>query len=203
MVHERTERKSRGGVFLLAASAIGAAVYWLATRSRAAVEKVTYSVKRRDGRFEVREYPPLTVASARVREGGRERAFRRLFAFIDRGNTGREKIAMTAPVLIERDGEESRMSFVMPGETRTRSVPAPTDYAVSLGDRPPERVAVYRFPGRPTEDNERRGLGELREWMQARGLEAVGRPIVAYYDAPWLPPPLRRNEVMLRIRDVA
>lgn len=203
MAYLRTERRRTSGALLAAAGAVGAALYWLATRSRAAVEKVTYAVRRKDGRFEVREYPALTVANARVREGGRERAFRRLFNFIDRGNTGREKIAMTAPVLIERDGEESSMSFVMPGATRERSVPTPTDYAVTLAERPPERVAVYRFPGRPTEGNEQKGLGALREWMRDRGLEAVGRPMVAYYDAPWLPPPLRRNEVMLRIRDVA
>ena len=37
--------------------------------------------------------------------------------------------------------------------------------------------------------------------VQAKGLEAVGAPIVAYYDAPFLPPMLRRNEVMLRLKE--
>jgi len=188
---------------LVSAGVSAAAIYWLATFSRALVEKAAYTVKRRECPFELRDYPALSVATAAMREGEQDRAFQRLFRFISGGNTRGEKIAMTVPVFIDRDIEPGRMSFVMPQGTRERSVPQPADDAVTLEQRPAERVAVYRYSGRTTKANEQKALHALREWMRANDLEEVGAPTVAYYDAPFLPPPLRRNEVMLRVTRAA
>lgn len=181
-----------------AGGALGGAVYWLARRSRAFVEKAPYLIRRQDGPFEVREYPTFSVASASTRGDQRRGAFQQLFRFIERANTRSEKIAMTAPVFIEPDA--GTMSFVMPVDVETRGVPAPIDAAVTVHERPGGFVAVYRFAGRPTEENERRAAATLRQWMTAEDLEPAGHPpIIAYYDAPWIPGPLRRNEVMLRL----
>lgn len=187
-------------ILLIAAGAVGAAAYWMFSVSRASVEKAGYTIKRREGPFEVRDYPALSVASAPMGEGEQDRAFGRLFRFISQGNERNEKIAMTAPVFFDRDAEPGKMSFVMPQETRERGVPRPADEAVTLEQRPPARVAVYRYSGRTAAENEQRALRALREWMQARGMEAVGAAIFAYYDAPFLPSILRRNEVMLRLQ---
>jgi hypothetical protein len=71
---------------------------------------------------------------------------------------------------------------------------------VSVRERPGGFVAAYRFPGRPTTENEQRAVGILRQWLTGEGLEAAGEPpLIAYYDAPWIPWPLRRNEVMLAL----
>jgi SOUL heme-binding protein len=187
-------------ILWVTAGAAGAAVYGLASVSRAFLEKASYTVERKEGPFEVRDYPALSVASAPMREGERDSAFRRLFRFISRSNERGEKIAMTAPVFIDRGTDQGKMSFVMPRETRERSVPRPADKAVTLEQRPPERVAVYRYSGKTSEENEQRALRALRDWMQSNGLIVAGTPIVAYYDAPFLPPLLRRNEVMLRVK---
>lgn len=187
-------------ILLLAAGAAGAALYWLAGASRAFVEKAEYAVVQKDGPFEVRDYPALEVASAPVGEDGGGRAFGSLFRFISGGNARREKISMTAPVFMDRREGRGEMSFVMPAGARRKGVPEPADASVRIGERPPQRVAVYRFGGWGTERNERQGLDALREWMRARGMEAAGDPVAAYYDAPFIPPPLRRNEVMLRVR---
>lgn len=88
----------------------------------------------------------------------------------------------------------------MPRATRERGVPRPADDGVTLGERPPERVAVYRYSGRTSEVNEQRAAGALGEWMREQGLEESGAPFFAYYDAPYLPSLLRRNEVMLRLK---
>lgn len=193
----------RKGILWASAAATGVTAYWLATSSRAFIEKAGYNVLRTDGPFEVRDYPALCVASAAMPEGEPDGAFRRLFRFISRGNARGEKIAMTAPVFIDRAPEPGKMSFVMPREMPARSVPQPTDDGVTLGQRPAERVAVYRYPGRSSAANERKALQALREWMRANGIEEAGAPVAAYYDAPFLPPLLRRNEMMLRVKPAA
>ena len=177
-----------GGV---AASA--AAWYFYAT-SRFGVRKVPYTILEKDGRFELREYPPLHVAY--TRDETDDRAFRRLIGYISRGNTHKLKIAMTTPVLVDREPGRNAMAFVMPPGT---AVPDPLDDAVKIGTRPGERVAVLRFRGGRGRDGEQRAVERLRRAIAERGLETEGDPIVAYYDAPWTPPPLRRNEVMLRL----
>ena len=189
----------RKAALLIAVGAAGAAVYWLAGASRAFVEKAEYKVVEKDGPFEVRDYPALEVATALVEGDGGDRAFGRLFRFISGNNERREKISMTAPVFMDRLGGRGQMSFVMPAGARQSGVPEPADALVRIGERPPQRVAVFRFGGRGTERNEREAHKALREWMRARGLEGFGTPVAAYYDAPFIPPPFRRNEVMLRL----
>ena len=60
-------------------AAIGAAVYWLLSASRAMAEKTPYRVLRVEGPFELRDHPPLPVATTPM--GGRDSddAFMRLF----------------------------------------------------------------------------------------------------------------------------
>ena len=184
---------------LAGATAVGGAVFWAMRFSRLAAEKPDHSCQRREGRFEVRDYPSLTLASTGMEEGRREGAFMRLFNFIDRGNDRGRKIPMTAPVFIERTAEQTEMSFVMPEQARDEGVPAPSDGGVKVHVRPPRRVAVYRYTGAGSVENEQRALGALRGWMEKEGLRPTGDPLVAYYDAPYVPPFLRRNEVMLGV----
>lgn len=65
----------------------------------------------------------------------------------------------------------------------------------------PERtVAVIRYSGFWSRsrylDHERK----LLAWMQERGLEAVGEPVWARYDPPFMPWFLRRNEIVVEVR---
>lgn len=57
--------------------------------------------------------------------------------------------------------------------------------------------------GSTRESDERKAVEEVRAWIKSRNLEAEGDPIIAYYDAPFIPGPLRRNEAMLRVRQEA
>ena len=44
---------------------------------------------------------------------------------------------------------------------------------------------------------------ELRQQLRARGLAADGEPIIARYNAPFMPSPFRRNEVLIPVRRIA
>lgn len=182
-----------GGIVLLAALAFG---FYKLSRFDAAA--VPYEVRMKDGRFEVRRYPKLAVA--RTAMSDRDDSFGRLFQFISGENARQEKIAMTTPVLFDgTPGEQKTMSFIMPARVQQNGAPQPRSAAVQLGERDATEIASVRFTSGMDAEAEARALAELRDWIRARGLESEGEPIVAYYDSPFIPALLRRNEVMLRI----
>lgn len=63
-----------------------------------------------------------------------------------------------------------------------------------------QRLVAFRYASWPAADREATAIQNLRDWAAAHGYAVEGRPVVAYYDADWTPPILRRNEVLLRIR---
>ena len=67
-------------------------------------------------------------------------------------------------------------------------------------NRAPQQLIAFRYASRPAPDREATAIQNLRDWAGAHGYIVEGRPVVAYYDAPWTPPPLRRNEILLRLK---
>ena len=67
---------------------------------------------------------------------------------------------------------------------------------------PPEtqQLVAYRYSSWPAPDREATAIQNLRDWSAAHGYLIEGRPVVAYYDADWTPPILRRNEVLFRLK---
>lgn len=159
------------------------------------IETPAYKVVTRDGKFEVRDYPDMKIARTAMGDGD----FMRLFRYISGANEAGQKIAMTAPVLVQHQGEDSGMSFVVPRAVAEGQVPAPKAAEVSVSTLPAARFAVLAYSGRRTDANEKDALAKLRAWMEKNDLRAVGEPVFAYYDPPWTLPFLRRNEVMLRV----
>ena len=60
------------------------------------------------------------------------------------------------------------------------------------------QLAVLRFSGGRNARHEAEALGRLTNWMAAEGLGVLSPPVYGYFDPPWTPAFLRRNEVMLR-----
>ena len=88
-----------------------------------AIEIPDYKVTVRDGKFEVREYPEMTV----VRTSSGDGDFMRLFRYISGENEGEQKIAMTAPVLMKNEGENAGMSFIVPREVAAAKAASATE----------------------------------------------------------------------------
>ena len=160
-----------------------------------ATETPDYKVLVQDGKFEVRDYPALTLVRTATGDGD----FMRLFRYISGGNEADQEIAMTAPVLMKNEAGQGGMSFILPRDVAAGKVPVPKDTAVTMDDLPAGHFAVYRFSGGRNQANEEEALGKLRAWVDNRRLEVEGEPLFAYYDPPWIPTFLRRNEVMLRV----
>jgi len=180
---------------------VGAAAAYAQYRQ---TEEPDFALVRADGDFELRDYPALVVAEV-SHAGSRERAsgasFRRLAAYIfaqDRPEGG-ERIAMTAPVLQdETTPGEWRMRFVMPAKYTLETLPpAPAD--ITLTETPPRRMAAVRFSGNGSGRDLALMEARLRDWLATQGLMPAGDAAYAFYDAPMIPGPLRRDEVLIPV----
>ena len=192
-------KRLRMSIFILIALVFGLALFWLVSTSRAATETPAYRIVRTDGKFELRDYPALTVATTPMESGEMNRGFGQLFRFITGSNEAAQKIKMTAPVLVDKAEGRKTMSFIMPQETVAKGVPKPAGESVTVSTMKAAKFAVLRFGGGRTAENEKRALERLRVWLAGQKIVEKGDPIFAYYDPPWTPLFLRRNEVMLRI----
>ncbi len=163
--------------------------------SRSGYKSAPYTVVRSEGDFELRDYPALKVVETAMKDGGSGGSFNRLFRYITGGNDAGKKIAMTTPVFM--GGGESTMAFVMPADLG--KVPQPTDGSVTIRDLPAGRFAVLRYSGARSPEQEAEHLQRLKARVADQHLKASAAPVYAYFDPPWTPPFLRRNEVMLRI----
>ena len=105
---------------------------------------------------------------------------------------------MTTPVLIDPTSDNPTMSFVMPQAVVQKGVPKPGG-DVLLRRMEPGRYAVLRFKGNGDDKNQKEAAGQLIAWLRAHNIAALSEPIFAYYDPPWTPVFLRRNEVMARV----
>jgi len=173
----------------LAAVATGVAC----TATRAGSETAPYRVVRTDGDYELREYPTLAIVQTPMQ--GADDSFMRLFRYIDGQNGATQKIAMTTPVFMTA-GE---MAFVMPEKMPAEQVPQPNNPKLAVSSIPAGQFAVMRFSGSRNPGNETNAVAGLTAWMQREKLTPTGDSIFGYFDPPWTPPFMRRNEVMLRI----
>ncbi len=173
--------------------------FWLVNTSRAATETPNYKASRAEGKFEIRDYPELTVATTTMEGEEMNGGFRQLFKFITGGNAGAQKIEMTSPVLIDTAKDKKTMSFIMPKKAADHGLPKPTTDSVTLGKIAAARYAVLRFDGARSAEHEKAATEKLTAWMAAQKITAKNDPMFAYYDPPWTPTFLRRSEVLIRI----
>ncbi len=176
------------------------------------IEQVGYRVEQSDGKYEIRDYP-ATVAAEVSRPGDRnasvQSAFGSLANYIFAKDRSGEKIPMTAPVTQSPPagkaaapaGDGWTVRFLMPQGSTLASLPKPGAGDVRLVEVPPERVAAVRFTGRWTDRNFAEAEAGLRAWIASQHLKAVGPATFAYYDPPFKPWFLRRNEVLIPIEE--
>ena len=148
------------------------------------------------------DYPALVVAETSMAAGGKgmNNGFNKLFRFITGSNGKKEKIAMTTPVLVDNGNSNSSMAFVMPSKYGLTDLPQPANEAVKLRKLDAARYAVMRFSGSRTESNQAEVSARLLAWVKTKNYETLSTSQFAYYDPPWIPGFLRRNEVLIRVK---
>lgn len=187
---------------------------------RAGTEEPAFTVAGRVGAVEIRTYGERIAAETVVSgssEAARNRGFQRLAGYIFGGNTDRSSIAMTAPVAqaeaggsrsiamtapvaqAPADGNRWTIQFFMPSEYTLATLPIPRDPSVVLTVVPAETYAVLRFSGLGSARTVAEKQAELQAALTGSPWASAGEPVVWFYDPPWTLPPLRRNEVAVRV----
>jgi len=164
---------------------------------RAGYESAPYHVVCPAGKFELRDYPALVVVEAPML--GANDSFMRLFRYIGGQNAASEKFFMTTPVFMAGEKTNATMAFVLPQKMSLDRAPAPVGADLRLREIVAGRFAVLRFRGGRNSGNETNALAKLETWIAQQNLKKAGGPIFGYFDPPWTPSFLRRNEVMLRL----
>ena len=203
----------KGALFLFAFTFVGAAM---------ATEEPKYTVLEKEPPFEVRSYAPMIVAEVQVNgdlDDASSQGFRLIAAYIFGQNQVNQKIAMTAPVTVEDQVVKSAkiamtvpvgiepnagkwtVSFVMPSEYTMDTIPKPINPLVQLRQIPAVKKAVIRFSGFYNQQKVDEKTLELEQWIKSRNLQSAGAPNFARYNPPWSLPFMRRNEVMINLRD--
>ncbi len=199
-----------GAILAIVVVAIGAWI--IVTRN---IETPDYKTVLQDGNIEIRDYPAMIAAEVR-RSGSRDKAIREAFDPLanyifarERGGDSismtapvtqepAEKIAMTAPVTQVQQEGEWVVRFIMPAKYTMDELPEPGG-DVTLEKIPAERRAAIRFSGSWDTELFSRKTDKLLDWLSQRGIEPTGPPTYAYYNDPFTPSFLRRNEVMVEI----
>ncbi len=186
-----------------------------------AYEEPDYSVVRSEEGFELRRYAAYLVAETDAPgsfSDSRNGAFRRLFDYISGENVAKQKIEMTVPVVTSRAedmgvkiemaapvvtqaaAEGRTMQFVLPSRYTLETAPLPSDPRVRIRALDERWIAVRSYSGTWSERNYRKNEVALLEHMESAGLVATGPASFAGYNAPFTPWFMRRNEVMIPVR---
>lgn len=115
--------------------------------------------------------------------------------------TQSEKIAMTDPVIQEEQNHEWQVSFIMPSKFTLETLPKPNNKNIVITKHQPERFSVIRFSGTASTVKLEKMTKTLEQFMQTHNLKPESKPAYAFYNPPWTLPFLRRNEVMIKIRN--
>ncbi len=198
---------------------VGALLIWIAYgyfSSR--VKEPKFRVLQKHNGYVIREYSPYI--EARVELVGDYRVaqtsgFRVLAGYIFGGNTTKQSIVMTAPV-IEQKSESIAMtapvleqvsdrgmriiSFVMPEEYTLETLPIPDDKRIEIKEVKSHKSAVLCYSGYNDAEMVAQMKEKLLAYLERDGATVIGEPRGARYNPPWTPPFLTRNEILVDVK---
>ena len=191
---------------------------------RSGTEEPVYAAVAQVGDVEIRRYGERIAAQTVVtgdNAAARNAGFQRLAGYIFGGNSRRQSISMTAPVAqsdsaaagagsqtismtapvaqTPSGGGRWTVQFFMPAAYTMETLPVPRDPSVELVVVPAETYAVLQFSGRGSVRAVDARTAELLSGLTGSGWHPNAEPVAWFYDPPWTLPPLRRNEVAVRV----
>ena len=88
---------------------------------------------------------------------------------------------------------------MMPTNYTMKTIPVPTDKAVTLREVPASRVAAIEYSGTWSEKRYLKFKKKLDEWIKKEKLTTTGDAVWARYNSPFALWFLRRNEILIPI----
>ncbi len=162
-----------------------------------------YDLVRKESDFEVRRYPQMLLASTYENlsyDDSTKKMFTRLASYLFGDNLLNKEMAMTTPVFIEKKFDSWKMSFVLPQNLTSESIPQPNDQDIIISTEPAKTWAVLQYSGVPNEMIMTEKTNELRAWINfLNQYREISEARWAQYDGPMVIPFLRRNEVYIQV----
>lgn len=183
---------------------IGGVLLSVCTGVAMALEKPAYTVEAEHNGIEYRRYESYLVAQTRVEgvadyNAAANEGFQRLFRYITGDNQVAGKIDMTAPVQQFSEDGGWLISFMLPSRYTLADAPPPADHRVELLEVKGRLMAATRYSGRWTAKNFDRHLQSMMDALVSEGVDPAGAAVSAVYDPPFMPPFLRRNEILVPV----
>jgi DNA gyrase inhibitor GyrI len=186
------------------------------------IETPKYEVLSAHKGYEIRQYQSHILAEVKVTGTYKEsvnQGFRKIADYIFGNNTASGSIAMTAPVLHEKQTASEKIpmtspvlhgktvetgsytvAFVMPSSYTLETLPKPNNPDVTVRVVPPKKYAALRFRGYAPEGKVARKMEAMLALLKQDNITPVGSPSVAQYNPPWTPPFMRHNEVLVEVQ---
>ncbi|HDZ75043.1 MAG TPA: heme-binding protein [Aurantimonas coralicida] len=189
------------------AVAVVGTAYFVTKKVQEHTEEPDYDVVREDGAIEIRDYDAMIVAET-VKSGYHEKArrmgFQTLADYIFARSRPGKKIKMTTPVtqqLAEGDGRTKgwAVRFVMPKKFTLASLPKPGNGDVAIKEVQARRIAAIRFSGNFNATLASKHLMSLYNYLADNNLKQKSDPEYAFYNPPWTPGFMKRNEILIEI----
>ena len=192
------------GIFLTAAVFVGPIM--------SDVETPEYKILKTEGNIQLRRYNPMIIALVNVKGTRRDaigKGFRLLADYIFGDNVGQRtisdpagtresiKIAMTAPVQQQSVDSGWQISFVMPSEYTTGTLPSPTNKLITIRTEDSRDFFTITFSGLNSDQNIEKNQNILSKYLEVNNISTSSKPIYAFYNPPWTLPFFRRNEILI------
>ncbi len=187
---------------------------------RGSEEQPPYKIVAKQEDKEIRKYDSYIIAKTTVSgsfKDAQNKGFRILAGYIFGKNKSQQKIAMTAPVIQKSESEkismtapvvispnENRtwtMTFSMPSKFTLDTLPVPLDKRIKIEKVEEKFVAALTFSGFWNESKNATKAQELSDWLKGfKEYEPTSQPMFAGYNPPWTLPFLRRNEMLIELK---
>jgi hypothetical protein len=167
-----------------------------------AIEHRKYKLISKEGKFEIRFYPPAIIATTTLKSSRYSEAaspgFRKLAGYIFGSNQENKKIAMTSPVELKMNQENMEMSFTMPSEQNLNELPKPNDPGIRINKTIEEYTASIEFGGYASDDKITKHTEELKNILIKKKIIANGSFRFLGYNSPFKLLG-RKNEIIVPI----
>jgi hypothetical protein len=165
------------------------------------IETPDYKVIKTIDEVELRLYPNMIVAKTSLADKSFDNqgsnGFRTIAGYIFGGNEKNQKIAMTAPVVMNM-GDSATMYFVMPKQYKKEDLPNPSSKNVQIVEESSKTLAVINYGGFSSDQKIEKHRKQLDAILRKNNIKTKGSFLYMGYNAPW-DVINRKNEVAIEV----
>lgn len=165
-------------------------------------ETPEYEVLLKEEEFEIRKYLDFFIVEydntedPQIKDG-----FGSLLKYISNDNKENQKISMTVPVISQEVDKQRKMAFVVPAKFGNE-IPEPNNPKIHVRKFAEGLFGTVQYSGRSKESKQTKMKEKLGKWILEKGYQMESDYMKASYDAPFVLPMMRRNEIWARISKV-